>query len=98
MDNTFESIASGFNTEELITAIISMQFYGKNELRDSVYLASEVFASNAIRYNNVTNHVGLREHKLLAKLAKGVLNAPSINSIISQAIALRKKNATEQEK
>ena len=96
---SFEEIASTYNTDSLISAIIALQYLGKGELKDSYLIAAEVFASKAIRYNisDSAYSFGEKEHHDLAKLSKKVIYH-GFSDYIQKTIQLRDSDASDQEK
>lgn len=94
----FDELAQQFNTEDIIAAILSMQYLGRVELQNEYIVAAELFASNIIRYDNIGHPLTLSGHRKLARLAKSVLRNDSVVSIIKQAIALRASKATNEQK
>lgn len=95
----FEEIIATYNTEDLLSAILSMQYFGKGQLHETYIPAAELFASNAIRYNitDSSKEFTKKEHLALYKLAKNIYQ-PNVTDIITRAIQLRDSNATDEQK
>ena len=96
--NTFEELAQKYNTEDLFTAILSMQYLGKDELKDTYLPAAELFASNLVRYCNTEQPLTMAGHRELAEMAKSIFHNTSIYSILNQALKLRTSNASDEKK
>jgi hypothetical protein len=92
-------IVTTYKTEDVLSAILSMQYFGKGQLQETYLPAAELFASNAIRYNitNSSKKFTVKEHRTLLSLARNIFQ-PSVADVFARVIQLRDSGATDQAK
>lgn len=96
---SFEEIITQYNTEDILAAIISMQFRSRRFLGDALFPTIEEFSCNAVRHN-ITDSDKLfkkKDYKHMMNLGKELLG-DSAATVIKQAMILKSKNPSVDER
>ncbi|WP_097015329.1 hypothetical protein [Anaerocolumna aminovalerica] len=96
---SFEEIITQYNTEDILVAIIAMQFRSKRFLGDALFSTVETFSCNAVRHNITESEKSFRkkDYKHLMNLGKELLGV-SAATVIKQAMILKSKNPSVDER